>query len=144
MNTSRYLLIMAAALSLPLAGYATHAQAEVTPKEVKQNAATAAGSAATYAEQERDRYIRQAQKEVADLSADIDGLAAKAQTARDEVKAKLDREIKLLGEKRASAEQKLGELQSANANAWQKLKSGMDDAIADLRNAFAKARKEFD
>lgn len=143
MKTPRFLLIMMVGLSLSLASFANRARADVTSKEVRQNTMTA-DSAATDSEQERNSYIRKAQKEVNELSIDIDMLATKAQTARDRAKAKFDKEIKLLGEKRVTAEQKLSELQSANAGAWTQLKSGMDSATEDLKRAFVKAKKEFE
>lgn len=144
MKPHRFPLFIMAGFSLSLAGYAVHAQADVTSQEVKQNAAETADSTATYAEQERDKYIRQAHKEIDELRTDIDRLAAQARTARAEAKVKLDKDIKILNEKRDAAAKKLSELQSANAGAWQQLKSGMDRTIEDLKQSFAKARKEFE
>lgn len=143
MKTPRLLLFMMVGLSLSIAGFARQARADVTSKEVKQNT-MAADSAATNSEQERNNYVRQVQKEVNELSIDIDRLATKARTTRDTAKAEFDKEIKVLGEKRVTAEQKLSELQAANAAAWTQLKSGMDSAIEDLKRAFVKAKKEFE
>jgi len=138
----RFLLPMTLALTISLAGFGQFAHAEVTAKDVKHDTAQAADSAATYAEQERDKYIRQAQKEVDELRVDIDRLEIKAQAARDDVKARLDADIKALDKKWDATEAKLGDVKSANAKAWKRLKSGMDSTIEDLKQSLARARKE--
>lgn len=138
----RFLLPMTVALTIPLAGFGQFAHAEVTAQDVKHDTAQAADSAATYAEQERDKYIRQAQKEVDELRAGIDRLGARAQAARDDVKARLDADIKALDKKWDATEAKLGDVKTANAKAWKRLKSGMDSAIEDLKQSLARARKE--
>ena len=144
MSTQRFLLLALAGLAVSLGGYGISAHADVTAKEVGQNAAQTADSAATYAEQERDKYIRKAQSEIDELQTGIDGLGVKARTARDEVKAKLDKDIAALDRKRNAAETKLGDVKSADASAWKHLKAGMDSALEDLKQSFTKARKEFD
>jgi peptidoglycan hydrolase CwlO-like protein len=141
---ARFLLSMTMALTISLAGLVPAARAEVTAKDVKHDTARAADSAATYAEQERDRYIRRAQKEVDELRLDIDRLGVKARAARDDVKARLDADIKALDKKWDATESKLDDVKAANARAWKKLKSGMDSAIEDLKQSLARARKEFD
>ena len=138
----RFLLPMTLALTISLAGFGQFAHAEVTAKDVKHDTAQAADSAATYAEQERDKYIRQAQKEVDELRVDIDRLEIKAQAARDDVKARLDADIKALDKKWDATEAKLGDVKSANAKAWKRLKFGMDSTIEDLKQSLARARKE--
>jgi hypothetical protein len=139
----RFLLLMTVALTLSLAGFGISARAEITAKDVKNNTVQAADSAATYAEQERDMYIRQAQKEIDELHAGIDQLGVKARAARDDAKARLEAEIKTLNKKWDATESKLGDVKSVNARAWEKLKSGMDSAIEDLKQSLARAKKEF-
>lgn len=138
----RFPLFMTLVLTISLAGIGRSAHAEVTAKDVKHDTAQAADSAATYAEQERDKYIRQAQKEVTELRAGIDRLGARAQAARDDVKARLDADIKALDKKWDATEAKLGDVKAANARAWKRLKSGMDSAIDDLKQSLSRARKE--
>ena len=139
---SRFLSSMTLALTISLAGFGQFTHADVTAKDVKHDTAQAGDSAAAYAEQERDKYIRQAQKEVNELRAGIDRLGAKAQAARDDVKARLDADIKVLDKKWDATEAKLGDVKAANARAWKRLKSGMDSAIEDLKQSLARARKE--
>ncbi|MGE5242015.1 MAG: hypothetical protein ACM3NI_10245 [Bacteroidota bacterium] len=138
----KFSLPMTLALTMSLAGFSQFAHAEVTAKDVKHDTAQAADSAATYAEQERDKYIRQAQNEVNELRTGIDRLGAKAQAARDDVKARLDADIMALDKKWGVAEAKLGDVKAANAKVWKRLKSGMDSAIDDLKQSLARARKE--
>ncbi len=141
MNTRRYLLLTLAGLALSSGG---QAQADVSAKQVGRNVTQAADSTAAYAEQERDKYVRKSQAEIDDIRAGIDKLGLKARTARDELKTKLDKDMAALDRKRDAAERKLGELKSANASAWKHLKAGMDDALEDLKQSFARARKDFE
>jgi predicted nucleic acid-binding Zn-ribbon protein len=140
----RILLLTVAGLAASLGAYGNPARADVTAKEVGRQAAQTAESGATYAEQEKDKYVHKARAELDELRSDIDRLGVKARTARDEAKAKLDKDIAALNRKREAAERKLADLQSANAGAWKHLKAGMDNALDDLKRSFAKARKEFD
>jgi predicted nucleic acid-binding Zn-ribbon protein len=144
MSMQRYLLLAMAGLAISLGGHVIPARADVSAKEVGRNVTQAAESGATYAIQERDKYIRKAQREIDELRAGIDKLGLKARTARDEAKAKLDKDIASLDRKRDAAESRLDDVKSANASAWKHLKAGMDSALEDLKQSFAKARKEFD
>ena len=139
----RYIFLAAAVLAVSFGGYEKSANADVTAKQVRQNLAQAADSTATYAEQEKDKYVRKTRAEIDELGARIDRLGIEARTARDELKAKLDKDIAALDRKRDTAERKLADLQSANASAWTHLKAGMDNALEDLKQSFAKARKDF-
>ena len=138
----RYSSLITLALAISLVGVGMSAHAEVTAKDVKHDAVQAADSTATYAEQERDKHIRQAHKEVDALRAGIDQLEVKARAARADVKARLDADIKALDKKWDAAESKLDDVKAANARAWEKLKAGMDSAIEDLKQSLARARKE--
>jgi len=144
MNMKRLFVFTVAGLALSFGGYGNSARADVTTKEVGRNVAQAADSTATYAEQEKDKYVSKTRTEVDKLGAEIDRLGVKARAARDDVKAKLDKDIAALDRKRDEAEHKLDDLKSANAGAWKNLKAGMDNALADLKLSFEKARKEFD
>ena len=144
MDMKRVFVLTVAGLTLSLGGYASSAGADVTAKEVGQNVARAADSTATYAEQERDKYARKVQAEIDELQAEIDRLGVQARAARDVAKAKLDKDIAALDRKRDVAERKLDDLESANSGAWKHLKTGVDNALADLKQSFEKARKEFD
>ena len=139
----RYILLVTLTVSISLAGFGKSAHAEVTAKDVKHDTAQAADSTATYAGQERDKYIHQAQKEIDELRVGIDRLGVKAREARDDAKARLDADIKALDKKWDATESKLGDVKAADARAWKKLKSGMDSAIEDLKQSFARAKKEF-
>ncbi|MHB8534176.1 MAG: sll1863 family stress response protein [Sulfuricaulis sp.] len=143
MNTQRYLLPALTGLSLALGSYSGSARADVTAKEVGHDVGQAAKTTVTYAEQEQDKYASKAQSEIDKLRAEIDQLGDKARTARNDVKAKLDRDIAALDRKRDVAENKLSDLKSADASAWKHLQAGVDSALNDLKQSFARARKDF-
>ena len=139
----RFIFLMTLMLMISLAGFGKNVHADVTAKDVTHDTARATHSAATYAEQERDKYVHEAQKEIDELTVGIDRLGVKAREARVDAKAKLDADIKALDKKWDATESKLGDVKAVNVQAWKKLKSGMDSAIEDLKHSFARARKEF-
>lgn len=130
---SRYLLLMAMGLSVPVAGCQKQEPPKVTAKEVEKKVAEAAGTAADYAKQEKDEYVARAQKSVDEAKAEIDKLKARAKKARAGAKAKLQRQIDAMEARWKLAERKLSELKSASGEAWKDLKSGVDKAVEDSK-----------
>jgi len=132
---------MVVGLSVSFAACQKQEPAKVTPAEVKEKAAETAGAAADYAKQEKDEYVSKVQKEMDEIKADIAKLKTKAKTATAKAKAELDREIKMSEDKWKVAEQKVSELKSASADTWKNMKSGVDNAIEDLKQSWTKAKK---
>jgi uncharacterized protein YoxC len=74
---------------------------------------------------------------------EIDQLQAKAEKLGGDVKAKAEQQLTALRQKLDEVSEKLKELSSSSGNAWEQLKSGIDAAMEDLRNAYKKAAAEF-
>lgn len=115
--------------------------AKVTAKDVEEKTAAAAGTAADYAKQQKDEYIARAEKEIDAIKVDVAKLKTKAKTASAKAKQDLERDIKALDDKRDVAERKLAELKVASVGAWEKLKTGVDKAVDDLKQAFSKTKQ---
>jgi hypothetical protein len=113
---------------------------KVTPTEVQQKVTQAMDTAADYAKQEKDEYVAKAQKEMDDAKQDIERLKAKAKKASAKAKVGIDRDIKAAETKWTIAEQKLGELKAAGVESWKSMKAGVDKAVDDVKQFFARKK----
>ncbi|MCL4800886.1 MAG: hypothetical protein KJ025_14945 [Burkholderiales bacterium] len=118
-------------------------QEPVTAGEVKQKASEAAGTAATYARQQQQEFVAEAQTELDQIEARIAEWKAKAESAGADAKASMNESLQDLEEQRRAAEQKLSELESSGAEAWARIKTGFDEAMDRLRQSYEKAKREF-
>lgn len=75
--------------------------------------------------------------------AKIDVLKAKAEKSETAVKADYYETIEDLKKKQNSAKEKLGELQTAQDDAWEDLKDGLDSAWSALGSAVNSAASRF-
>ncbi len=130
---------MILALSALALGCEKQQPPKVTAREVEKKVAEAAGSAADYARQEKDEYVAGAERAVDEARARIDELKTKAGTASAGLKGKLRRQIQSMEARRRLAQRKLDELKSASGEAWKDLRTGVDEALQDLKPA-ARAR----
>ncbi|MFH1117742.1 MAG: hypothetical protein V1792_27800 [Pseudomonadota bacterium] len=128
-------LIAALVVMIPGPVFADDA-AKGSAEEVKKEARDTLGAAKKFAEREKQEYQQKVQAQLDSLSARLDDLKQKAQSAQGDALAKLNRNIADLEKKRADAGRKLAELKTAGAEAWMKLKSGLDGAVNELKNAF--------
>jgi hypothetical protein len=109
---------------------------KVSSQDVKKEAQEAAGTAAQYAKQERDEFVKNAQKELDALGARVDEFKKQAQEATGDAKTKLDQQLKNLQEEQQVAEKKLADLKAASGNAWEDMKAGVEAAINHLKQSF--------
>jgi hypothetical protein len=114
---------------------------KVSSREVQQKVTDAMQTAADYAKQEKDDYVASVQKEMDEARQDIERLKAKAKTASAKAKVEIERDIKTAETKWQAAEQKLQELKAASVESWKSLRAGMDKAVEDVKQFFAKSRK---
>jgi predicted nucleic acid-binding Zn-ribbon protein len=118
-------------------------QKPVAAKDVKQEAKEAVDTASQYATQRKREFVAKAEHDLADLGTEMDDLKTRARTATAETKAKMDDALHDLEREKAQAEQKLVELKSASADAWQDAKAGFQSALEKLRQSYEKAKQDF-
>lgn len=133
----RYLLPMVMGVAMLVVGCKEQEPPRVTAKDVEKKVAEATAAAADYAKQEKDEYVARVQKPVDEAKAEIDKLKAGATEARAGAKRQLRRQIEAMETRWKLAERKLSELKSASGEAWKDLKSGVDQAVEDLRHSSA-------
>ncbi len=131
----RYLMPTAMALSALISGCERQEPPKVTAGEVEKKVEEAAGAAADYARQERDEYVARAQKAVDEGEAEIDTLKAEARKASAGARSKLERQIQAMEARWKVAERQLHDLKAAGGEAWKDLRSALDNAVEDLKQA---------
>jgi multidrug resistance efflux pump len=91
----------------------------------------------------KEAYQKKLQAQLAEWSAEIDLLKAKAHSAEADVRLEYYKQIEELQSMRESASRKITELKEANDDAWEELKAGMDSAWNSLSKAVKSARSKF-
>jgi hypothetical protein len=80
----------------------------------------------------REIYKEKIEKKLSKWKPAIDELKARLEHAEENTKSKLSEQLAGLPEKRAKAEKILGEIASASHEAWEGVKSGIDQGWRDL------------
>jgi uncharacterized protein YlxW (UPF0749 family) len=117
--------------------------AAVTKEDVKKEAKEAYDTTKAYTLEQMQAFREQTESRLAEYEKEIDQLQAKAEKLEGDAKAKAEQQLTALRQKRDAVSEKLKELSSSSANAWEQIKSGIDAAMEDLGNAYKKAAAEF-
>ncbi|MGB7932308.1 MAG: coiled coil domain-containing protein [Gammaproteobacteria bacterium] len=91
----------------------------------------------------KDAYQDKMDARLREWQAKIDALKARADQAEAEQKIQYYEEIETLRTKQQKVKQKLEELRSAGASAWQEVKAGVEVAWTDLEDAVQRATDKF-
>jgi hypothetical protein len=104
--------------------------------EVTQHAQETFDAAKKYTLEQKDAYQKKLEAELQDLSGRIGELKDKAHTLKGEALVTLQAKLAELKEKQKVAEEKIKELSSSSAQAWEDMKSGAEKAFQDLKKAY--------
>ncbi len=91
----------------------------------------------------KDAYQDKMDARLREWQAKIDALKARADQAEAEQKIQYYEEIETLRTKQQKVQQKLEELRSAGASAWEEVKAGVEAAWTDLEDAVQRAADKF-
>lgn len=91
----------------------------------------------------KDEYIEMLASELKEWSAQIDLLAAKAESATAYAKLKYAEELDALRAKQRAAAEKMAELEAASGDVWETLKETADKVWDDLKTGLASAVSKF-
>ena len=122
----------------PQSKAATTSKADVK-KEVKE----AYDATKAYTQEQMGAFQQEAETKLAEYKKGIDQLQSKAENLEGDAKAKAEQQLTALRQKRDALSEKLTDLSSSGANAWEQIKSGVDAALEDLEDAYQKAAAEF-
>jgi multidrug resistance efflux pump len=91
----------------------------------------------------KDQYVRLMQAKMDQWNAEVDLLAAKAKVAAADLRIEYGEQIEHLAAKQVVARQKLEELKTSGAGAWEDLKGGIESAWSAMGEALSAARARF-
>jgi len=91
----------------------------------------------------KKEYEKKLQAQLDEWSAEIDKLKAQAEGEKADKKIEYYEQIDKLKSMKASANEKLTELQNASDDAWEDLKAGIENAWSSLGDALNSARSRF-
>jgi nucleotide-binding universal stress UspA family protein len=91
----------------------------------------------------RKAYAEKVEAQLKEWGTEIDILKAKAEKAKAEAKIKYYERIQDLRAKQESLGQKLQELKGPGGEAWEEVKTGVDQAVKDLKEAFKRAKSKW-
>jgi uncharacterized coiled-coil protein SlyX len=112
----------------------------VTLGNVEKAANQAFDTAKNYAFQHKAEYEKKLKGLVHNLDDRIEDLEDQAANASATAKKKLDREIQELRQKRGVLEQRLSRLESATAQTWEDIRTGVNNAITDVQRTIERVR----
>ncbi|MDA8137596.1 MAG: hypothetical protein M0036_02980 [Desulfobacteraceae bacterium] len=115
----------------------------ISKEDVKQQAKEAYNTTKAYTQEQMQAFLTETQTKFAQYEKDIDQLQAKAEKLEGQAKANAEQRLAELRQKRDAVSEKLKDLNSSKAGAWEQIKSGVDAAMEDLDKAYKKAVAEF-
>jgi hypothetical protein len=119
------------------------AQDKVSGEQVKQQAEAAFDTAKNYTVQQKDEFQKKMEVELQDLSKRFDELKKQAVTTKGEALAALQAKMVELKGRQKEAGQKLEELKSSSAKAWEDARTKVEQAVDDLKKAYDAVGKSF-
>ncbi len=91
----------------------------------------------------RDAYKKQMEAHLNELSAQINLLVAKAESAGADAKLKYAQDLDMLQEKKSQVAEKIKELEAASGDAWEKIKDTADNLWEELKTGIAHTAAKF-
>ena len=119
-------------------------QTEASAEDVRREAMEALETAATYTQEQKQKYQEEIQTQLDELDKQLDELRPLAESATESAKIELNKQIEMLKQKREVAEQRLEKLTSSKDEGWAKVKGGLDKTMADLQKSYEGAMAEFE
>jgi cell shape-determining protein MreC len=105
-------------------------------KEVKEKTAAAAESAVEYTKEQKDAFIADMERKLAELKREFKEISAQADKTKNE-------KLKILEKRQKELEQDLKKLKSSTGKAWSRLRDGISKAWDQVADSFNEAKKEF-
>ena len=141
----RLLLIAVVVSSLGWGGPAVAAQkkADVSAEDVKKETKEALEAAKELTVQQKEEFQQKMRGELDRMQTEIDRLVFKANQAKKETRAELNKVIGEVQKKKDATAKKLQDLESASGKAWSDLKSGLNTSMEELEKSYARAKSRF-
>ena len=92
----------------------------------------------------RDEYVQKLKAQLDQWNAEVTKWEARAKAAQDSVKAGYEQQLTVYRSRRDEGVAQLQRLQAASGQAWSEMTKGVDGAWQAMREAFERARSQFD
>ena len=110
-------------------------------KVVGQNVAAATQDMKDYTFSEKDEFVRKMQLQLDDINRDLDQLSMKIEKSTAAAQTEDRPKLKALRDQVLVLNQQLETAKTANATAWEDIKSGIKKGYADLKTGIVNARQ---
>lgn len=104
--------------------------------DAREKVMVAAEATTDAAKEKRDEFIREMSKRLDELNVKYEELKRRAAAADGQGKKDLQRKLEEANVRRDAAAKKIGELQEAGADRWEKIKDGVGSALDHLKKIF--------
>jgi len=91
----------------------------------------------------RDEFVNKLKTRLDKLNVGIEKIEHRANSVKDDAKAKLQKRIEQLREKRDSALSKIHEVKNTSEEAWNDLKQGTENIVNSLKTAITETLAHF-
>jgi chromosome segregation ATPase len=88
----------------------------------------------------RERFIEAARSRLDALNARLERMERRVATAQPTARREIQERLDRLKQQRDDVSDKLGELKTSSAEAWERLKAGVESAVSALEAAFSDAK----
>jgi chromosome segregation ATPase len=122
---------------------AVEGKSGVSAEDVKKETKEALGAAKELTVQQKEEFQKKMRDELDRIQREIDRLVFKANQAKKETRAELDKAIGELQKKKDATAKKLQDLESASGKAWGDLKSGLNASMEELEKSYTRAKSRF-
>ena len=93
--------------------------------------------------QEKKDFQASMQKKIDQMKADIKDMKEKTKRSMDRANKKSDAALNDAEQKLGVAQQKVSELNNDSKRAWKDVKSGVENSVDDLQQAFKRAKSQY-
>ena len=115
----------------------------VSAEDVKKETKEAVEAAKELTVQQKEEFQKTMRDELDRMQKEIDRLVFKANQAKKETRAELNKAIGELQKKKDATAKKLHDLESASGKAWDDLKSGLNASMDELGKSYKRAQSRF-
>lgn len=91
----------------------------------------------------REEFIERMKSRLDKWNEEIANLEEKAKEASGEAREEYNRRIEEMKQKRDEVDNRLGEIRSASADAWETFRQGTEDSMETLKSTIRKTREAF-
>lgn len=109
---------------------------QVSGEQLKKQASETLDTAKKYTLQQKEEFQKKMEVELQDLSKRFDELKKKADSSKGDALTALEARLADLKSQQKDVEQKLNELKSSTARAWEETKTKVEQAVDTLKKAY--------